>query len=117
MPSSIPSNDDDPAAGTLMYHRVQLGDRLAACRPRVGQTMRIPFIVVLVSVSTGCFGTSGVPYSVPYGGASEAERKLLQDARRDVYPDDVRPAPEKFQKSTLAWPGRSESSLNRKLSG
>lgn len=45
------------------------------------------------------------PYSKAYQGSSDAERKLLIEARRDVYPDDVRKAPETFRSATLAWPG------------
>jgi hypothetical protein len=67
--------------------------------------MRISFIVALLSFSAACVGACTVPHTVQYGGASDAERKLLQEARRDVYPDDVRPDPQRFRKSTLAWPG------------
>jgi hypothetical protein len=45
------------------------------------------------------------PYSKAYQGSSDAERQLLTEARRDLYPDDVRRAPETFRKATVAWPG------------
>jgi hypothetical protein len=53
-------------------------------------------------VLTGC---PPGPYSKDYEGTSDVERKLLGEARRDIYPDDVRKAPESFLKATLAWPG------------
>ena len=59
-----------------------------------------PFIALLLL--TGC---PPGPYSKAYQGSSDMERKLFTEARRDVYPDDVRRAPETFRKSTLAWPG------------
>jgi hypothetical protein len=45
------------------------------------------------------------PYSKEYAGSSDAERKLLGEARRDIYPDDVRRQPEQYRKATLAWSG------------
>jgi hypothetical protein len=61
----------------------------------------LPAVLLLL---TGC-PASFAPYSKPYQGGSEAERKFLVEARRDVYPNDVREAPETFRKATLAWPG------------
>jgi len=45
------------------------------------------------------------PYSKAYQGDSEAEQQIFAQARRDVYPDDVRKAPADYRKVTLAWPG------------
>lgn len=45
------------------------------------------------------------PSSKAYRGDSQAEQQLFEQARRDVYPDDVRKAPEDYRKVTLAWPG------------
>ena len=60
----------------------------------------LPALLVL----TGCPAALG-PYSKPYQADSDTERKYLAEARRDVYPDDVRKSPEAFRKTTLAWPG------------
>ena len=64
--------------------------------------MRRIYPLVGLLVLTGC---PPGPYSKGYQGSSDTERKLFVEARRDVYPDDVRKAPETFRKTTLAWPG------------
>ena len=45
------------------------------------------------------------PYSAAYKGSHDWEGKLLSEAQRDVYPDDVRADPARYRKATLAWPG------------
>ena len=60
------------------------------------------FIAVSLVFATGC--PMG-PYTVQYKGSSGVERRLLAVARRDVYPDDVRAAPEQYRDAMLAWPG------------
>jgi hypothetical protein len=45
------------------------------------------------------------PQTVRYQGASDAERTVLAASRKDVYPNDVRPEPERFKRATLAWAG------------
>ena len=64
--------------------------------------MRRVYPLIGLFLLTGC---PPGPYSKAYQGSSETERKLLTEARRDVYPDDVRKEPETFRKATLAWPG------------
>jgi len=59
-------------------------------------------IVAVLALLTAC---PVGPYSKAYQGDSEAEQQIFQQARRDVYPDDVRKAPEDYRKVTLAWPG------------
>jgi hypothetical protein len=66
--------------------------------------MRRAFTAVALVFLTGC-AASVAPYSKPYQGNSEWERRYLVEAKRDVYPSDVRRAPETFQQATLAWPG------------
>jgi len=63
--------------------------------------MRRLAIVPFVFVVAGCLG----PYTAQYSGRSDGEKKLLAEARRDVYPEDVRKSPDTFRKATLAWPG------------
>lgn len=60
-----------------------------------------PLIGVLLL--TGCVPG---PYSKAYEGSSDTERKLLAEARRDVYPDDVRKAPETFSEGKPGVAGR-----------
>jgi hypothetical protein len=60
----------------------------------------VRFLLFLLLL-TGC----PVAYTAKYQGSSDTERKLLADARRDIYPDDVRKDPETFRNVTLAWPG------------
>lgn len=77
--------------------------------PRASVTTRLArgltifvFVVGALGLLTACpIG----PYSKAYQGDSEAEQQIFQQARRDVYPDDVRKAPEDYRKVTLAWPG------------
>ena len=71
--------------------------------PSLRQAARFPVIpLLLLGVLVGC---PAGPYSKPYQGTSDGERTLLVAARRDVYPDDVRKAPEAYRRATLAWPG------------
>lgn len=62
----------------------------------------IPALVLLLL--TACPAVVG-PYSKSYQGNSEWEKKYLAEAKRDVFPDDVRKTPETFRQATLAWPG------------
>ena len=64
--------------------------------------MRRAFAVAVLPLLTACPGAFA-PYSKAYQGNSDWERKYLAEAQRDVYPDDVRKAPETFRKATLAW--------------
>ena len=66
--------------------------------------MRRAYLIALVLLLAGC-PASVAPYTKQYQGDSDTERKYLAEARRDVYPDDVRKTPDAFRKSTLAWPG------------
>ena len=63
---------------------------------------RFALAAAVLLLGTGC---PPGPSSRAYNGESEVERKLLHDARRDVYPDDVREDLESYRKATLAWPG------------
>ena len=66
---------------------------------RRGLPIVLPLLLV---VSSGC---PPGPHSKAYEGTSEAERKLLAESQRGVYPNDVRAQPERYTKATLAWPG------------
>jgi hypothetical protein len=66
--------------------------------------MRRALPAAVLLLLTGCPGAVG-PYSKAYEGNSDWERKYLAEARRDVYPGDVRENVESFRKATLAWPG------------
>jgi hypothetical protein len=57
--------------------------------------------LLLLLLLTGC----PAAYTATYEGGSDTERELLAEARRDIYPDDVRKDPETFRTTTLAWPG------------
>lgn len=71
---------------------------VAPRRPNRYAIVPFPLLVLLA-------GCPDVPSSKPYEGTSEGERRVLSEARRDVYPDDVRKAPEAYGRATLAWPG------------
>ena len=49
--------------------------------------MRRAYFTSVLLLLTGC-PASLAPYSKPYQGDSDAERKSFADARRDVYPDE-----------------------------
>jgi hypothetical protein len=57
--------------------------------------------VTITVCTSGCF----LPHSKAYAPEDEAERKLFTQARRDVYPDDVRANPANYQSETLLWTG------------
>jgi hypothetical protein len=69
----------------------------------VPRTLALP--AALVVLTAACPSAPGATSAVQYEGRSESERRLFAEARRDVYPDDVRPAPQAFATAILAWSG------------
>ena len=66
-------------------------------------------ILILPSIAVaGCL--SIVPGSRPYTPADTAEKQLLSQARRDVFPDDVRANPDLYRATVVLW-----SSIVRKV--
>jgi len=89
---------------TLRNHNRPRNYLMVASPPRLpsiaSQAGLVSFLAL--AILAGC---PAGPSSKPYQGTSDAESRLLGGARRDVYPDDVRKAPEAYRRVTLAWPG------------
>src|SRR5439155_1612311 len=66
-----------------------------------------PALLLPVSMLAAATLGAGCPVasSIRYTGASDAERKLLTQADRRVFPDDVRKDVDRFKKVTVAWTG------------
>ena len=66
-----------------------------------------PALLLPVSMLAAATLGAGCPVasSICYTGASDAERKLLTQADRRVFPDDVRKDVDRFKKVPVAWTG------------
>ena len=62
-----------------------------------------PILIPILLLLSGCPGP--LPGSLPYQPLPKWERQFFEKADRDIYPNDVRKSPEKYEKTLVAWPG------------
>jgi hypothetical protein len=70
---------------------------------KINHVRFIPIVMGVITAVSGCAGV--VPGSRPYTPLPKFEAKFFGQAKRDVFPDDVRKQPERFKDVLVVWTG------------
>lgn len=83
--------------------RIVPPNKLLGIKRKVSAMFRFLIVALFSVLLSGCPGV--VPGSRMYTPSDPQEQQLHSDARRDVFPDDVRADHSRYESATLLWTG------------